>query len=233
FLNEVYKESWLTQFNLPINPPYTIENISYIYDQNNFRFAVPNNPPSHSLEGYLFPDTYSFDKNSSATTIVQSMTSHFNTMVDNTILAEIKKQNKTLSEVIILASIIQKESSNNKEMPKVSGVYNNRLDINMILQADPTLIYALILDGEYDGNIRTRHLSPPWPSPYNTYYSSTLPPGAIANPGKEAILAALQPEQHNYFYFVATPNGGHKYSRSYPEHQKAVQEWVNYRRRKS
>ncbi|MGL4677417.1 MAG: endolytic transglycosylase MltG [Brevinema sp.] len=233
FLNEVYHEYWLKQFNLPTNPPYTITNISYFYDQNNFRFAVPKNPPLYSLEGYLFPDTYSFEKNSSAKTVVQVMTSNFHAIMDNTILTEIKKQNKSLSEVITLASIIQKESSSDKEMPKVAGVYNNRLKINMILQADPTLIYALILDGEYDGNIRSRHLNPPWSSPYNTYYRTSLPPGAIANPGKSAILATLQPEKHDYFYFVATPNGGHKYSRTYAEHQKAVQDWVNYRRGRS
>lgn len=230
FLTEVYQNSWLKQFQIPLNPSVSISNIQRIEDQNGYVYAIPSDPPLYSLEGYLFPDTYSFEKEISARTVIQSMTKRFHQVVDNTILAEIKSQNKTLHEVIILASIIQKEATNEEEMPAVSGVYNNRLAINMILQADPTLIYALLLDGEYKGNIKTKHLRPPWSSPYNTYYIKTLPIGAIANPGKEAILAALSPDLHDYFYFVGSPNGKHKFSRTLTEHEKAVQEWVRHRR---
>ncbi len=232
FFNEVYNNTWLKEFNIPTNNNTSITRINYFSDQNDFKFAVPFDPKSYSLEGYLFPDTYSFDKNSSAKAVVQAMTARFNDVIDNSILAQIKEQNKTLNEVIILASIIQKEATDIKEMPKVSGVYNNRLNQNMILQADPTLIYALILDGEYNGNIRTRHLKPPWPSPYNTYFTTTLPIGAIANPGKEAILAALNPTIHDYIFFVGSPDGEHTYSRTYSEHEKAVQQWVKHRRGK-
>ena len=232
FLNEVYDNAWLKEFNIPTNNNTPITRIKYFSDQNDYKFAVPSTPKSYSLEGYLFPDTYSFDKNSSAKIVVQAMVDRFHAVVDNSILAQIKEQNKTLNEVIILASIIQKEATGIKEMPKVSGVYNNRLDKNMILQADPTLIYALILDGEYNGNIRTRHLKPPWPSPYNTYFTTTLPIGAIANPGKDAILATLNPAKHDFIYFVGSPDGEHTYSLTYKEHEKAVQKWVKHRRGK-
>lgn len=228
FLTEVYKKEWLDEFHIQNNPPYTVKKINYIKAQK-YTYAIPNNPPQHSLEGYLFPDTYSFEKNSSARVVVAAMVDRFLQIVDNHVLAEIKRKNKTLQEVIILASIIQKESTNNEEMEKVSGVYNNRLNIHMILQADPTLIYALMLDGEYHGNIRTKHVRPPWPSKYNTYYNKSLPPGPIANPGRKAILATINPEKHNYLYFVATPHGGHKYSRTYAEHKKAVETWVQYK----
>ena len=232
FLNEIYKNAWLKELNIPTNNnTEPITRIKYFTDKNDYKFAVPVIPKEYSLEGYLFPDTYSFDKNSSAKLIVQSMIYRFNKIINNSILAQIKQQNKTLNEVIILASIIQKEATNIDEMPKVSGVYNNRLKQNMILQADPTLIYALILDGEYDGNIKTKHLRPPWPSPYNTYYIKTLPIGSISNPGKEAILAALNPTIHDYIFFVGNPDGKHTFSRTYNEHKKAVENWINHNKR--
>ncbi len=228
FLNEVYKNEWLQKFNLPTNTNYNISSTKLILDKNNFHFIVPNNPPQYSLEGYLFPDTYAFEENCSARNVVRIMTDHFNKVLSKEILDEIKTQNKNIHDVITLASIVQKESVNSDEMPKVSGVYNNRLRRNMILQADPTLIYALIIDGEYDGNIRNRHLRPPWPSDYNTYYIKTLPRGPIANPGEDAILAALAPSTHNYLYFVANSKGGHTYSPTLTEHNKAVADWVKY-----
>ncbi len=230
FLNEVHKNDWLQKFNISTNSAFQITTTKTIQDKNNFTFIVPTKSPDYSLEGYLFPDTYSFEENSSASTVVSTMTKRFNEMVDSEILAQIKSQNKNLHDIIILASIIQKEAVNKDEMPQVSGVYNNRLDINMILQADPTLIYGLLVDGEYDGNIRSRHLRPPYPSPYNTYYVTTLPIGPIANPGRESIVASLNPTSHKYLYFVGNSKGGHTYSRTLAEHNKAVQEWVKYLR---
>jgi len=231
FLSEIIKNKYLIKFNLPTNYNPIICNVRYFSDYNDFEYAVPI-PSYPSIEGYLFPDTYSLHKNMDASNIVNIFTKRFFQIIDSNILNHIKIRNKNLNEVITLASIIQKEAVNNNEMPKVSGVYKNRLNRNMILQADPTLIYALILDGEYHGNIKIKHLRPPWPSPYNTYYVNTLPSGPIANPGKAAILAVLHPEQHHYLYFVGNPEGTHTYSYTLREHNKAVDTWVQYRKGK-
>ncbi len=230
FLNEISKDYWLKKFDILPNPPYTINSTRRLTDHNNSIFAIPDKFPRNSLEGYLFPDTYSFEKNMSASNIVATMVNHFFSIVDDSIREQIKATGHTLNEAITLASIIQKEASNNEEMPEVAGVYQNRIDINMILQADPTIIYALILDGEYTGDIRFKHLRPPWPSPYNTYYVNGLPPGPIASPGKDAILATLNPTQHDYYYFVGNPNGKHTFSKTLAEHNKAVDLWVKYRK---
>lgn len=177
-------------------------------------------PKGHSLEGYLFPDSYSIPLNYSSKQIAKMMISRFKEIVNEEVLKAIKKKNLTLNQVLTMASIIQKEARFEHEMPIISGVYHNRIEKRYKLQADPTLIYALILDGKYDGNIRKSHFE--YESKYNTYKYYGLPPGPICNSGKAAILAAIYPAKVDYLYFVAKPDGTHYFSKSLEEHNKAV-----------
>lgn len=188
------------------------------------RYNIPSNS-AQTLEGYLFPDTYNFSINSHPETVVKTILSRFDKIITPDILTNLKEQNKTLHQLLTFASIVEKESGGNSEMGLIAGVYTKRLAIGMKMQADPTLIYALILENEYDGNIRYKHLRPPWPSPYNTYHTYGTPPGPIANPGKPAILASLSPEPTSYLYFVGKGDGTHIFSKTLVEHNLAVEQY--------
>jgi len=179
-----------------------------------------------SLEGYLFPDTYKFAKGTPAKEVVRAMTSLFNKKVDE---LDFSKTNLTKHEVIILASIVEKETGASFERKTIAGVYLNRLKKRMRLQADPTTIYGIWEN--YDGNLKKKHLLQK--TDYNTYKMSGLPLGPIANPSLLAIQAVLDPEQHNYIYFVSKNDGTHVFTPTYKEHLKAVDYWQkNYRNRK-
>ena len=117
------------------------------------RYQIPTNS-AQSLEGYLFPDTYNFEANTPPSIVVQAMLNRFDQVITPEIKTEITRKGTTLHKTLTMAAIVQKESGGNNEMKLISGVYDRRLKIGMLLQADPTLIYALILDGIYDGNIR-------------------------------------------------------------------------------
>ena len=177
-----------------------------------------------SLEGYLFPDTYRFPLGVSARSILITMVQTLKKKLDSALLKEISEQNLSLHEVLTLASVIEKETSVDSERPLIAAVFLNRLKKNMRLQSDPTVIYSL---PRFDGNLLRRDLT--YDSPYNTYRYKGLPPGPIASPGLASIRAVLNPANVNYLYFVATRKGGHKFSRTYREHKKAV---ARYRRRK-
>ncbi len=177
-----------------------------------------------SLEGYLFPDTYRFPLGVSAKGILIAMVQTLRKKLTPPLLKRISEQDLSLHEVLTLASVIEKETSANSERPLIAAVFLNRLRINMRLQSDPTVIYSL---PRFDGNLLRRDLK--YDSPYNTYRNKGLPPGPIASPGLASIRAVLNPADVNYLYFVATLKGGHKFSRTYREHQKAV---AQYRRQK-
>lgn len=181
-------------------------------------------PEDGSLEGYLFPDTYYVPFDADATAIVTMMLDNFDSVVDEEMLAEIEATGYTLNEILTMASIVEKESAVESEKPTIAGVYYHRLSIDMILQADPTLIYALTLAGVYDGDIKWSHFE--FDSPYNTYKSSGLPPYPIANPGETSILAAMYPEDVDYLYFCAGPNGGHVFAETYSEHLRNVNAYL-------
>jgi UPF0755 protein len=132
---------------------------------------------------------------------------------------------KSWNEVLTLASIVQKETPKAAEMPIVASVYLNRLKKKMKLQADPTVVYAITnglgdMRGRalFQGHLRTR-------DPYNTYVNHGLPPAPIANVGRDAIMAVLNPADTNYLFFVADGQGGHKFARSYEEHKKNHANW--------
>lgn len=183
------------------------------------RYNIPKNA-AQSLEGYLFPDTYHFTPDTPPSTVVGAMLTRF-----EQVALPLVSGAGNLHRILTLAAIVEKETGGNSEMPRVAGVYLRRMRIGMKLQADPTLIYALILDGEYTGNIRTKHLRPPYPHAYNTYYANGLPPGPVASPGKDAIAAVLAPEDTSYLYFVGRGDGTHQFSKTLVEHNAAVKKY--------
>jgi UPF0755 protein len=174
-------------------------------------------PLAKNLEGFLFPDTYHFPRHARPAQIVQAMVARF-----REVYAELNpgEAGRTTHEIVTMASLVEKETSLDSERPVVSAVFYNRLGRGIPLQCDPTVIYALMLENQYNGRIRLSQLE--HPSPYNTYLHRGLPPGPIANPGRESLAAALHPAQSDYLYFVANAEGGHTFSRTLAEHNSAV-----------
>ena len=169
-----------------------------------------------SLEGFLFPDTYFFARDYSAEKVIETMLDRFREAYATLGIANPQPD---IKEIVIIASLIEKETAFPPERPLVSAVIRNRLRKGMKLEFDPTVIYAL---GEkFDGNIRKKDLS--FPSPYNTYVVSGLPPGPIAAPGLDSIRAALEPADVNYLYFVSNGDGVHVFSSTYGDHVNAVE----------
>jgi len=173
-------------------------------------------------EGRFFPDTYFFSKN---TTDVAFLQRAYRKMETELLAAWNKRQPnlplKTSYEALILASIVEKETAVPSERPLIASVFVQRLKKNMLLQTDPTVIYAL--GNHFDGNLRKHDLK--IDNPYNTYLHSGLPPTPIAMPGREALQAAVNPAKTEALYFVAKGNGSHYFSNSLAEHQCAVIEY--------
>lgn len=174
------------------------------------------------LEGYLFPDTYSFNSDASIDEITRTFLDRFQKMYDK-YEKQIKKSDYSLQQILSLASVVQFESSSEKEMKKIAGVFYNRLDQNMMLQSSVTVCYALYddFDDPKDCEVNTDT-----DSPYNTYLHEGLPIGPILNPGEKAIAATLNPTKSDYLYFVADINGDGKiyYSKTYEDHQAKMEE---------
>ncbi len=187
--------------------------------------------PGCTAEGFLFPETYRFPKGFPASRIVEKMVYTFWQRVGNDIIKECHQRGLTLLQAVILASIIQKETSIREEMPLISAVYHNRLKRGMRLQADPTVIYAVRLqNGGYKTTLGKRELR--IRSPYNTYLHKGLPPGPICNPGLDAIRAAIYPAHVKYLYFVARGDGTHVFSRTLAAHNKAVAHYIEVLRKR-
>ncbi len=168
-----------------------------------------------SLEGYLFPDTYFFNKNYSEKDIINVMLKRFDEIYKDEYRKVQNEKNLTLNQVITLASIIEREARIDKERSIISGVFYNRINTHMPLQSCATVQYIL---GERKPNLSFEDIR--IDSPYNTYKNSGLPPGPIASPGKKSIEAALYPEDVDYLYFVAKKDGSHSFSKTYNEHLK-------------
>ena len=190
--------------------------------KKNLQKFISDEKEIESLEGYLFPETYNLTKYTETKAFVQKMVDQF-----LSVYQEIKSQSRVqLSphDVVILASVIEKETGAPEERTLISSVYHNRLNKPMRLQADPTVLYGIWVEtGKYKKNITKKDLRTP--SPYNTYTQSGLPKGPIANPGKEALLAALQPETSPFYYFVSRNDGTHVFSEDYEAHKKAVSKY--------
>lgn len=180
-------------------------------------------PSATDLEGYLFPETYSLPRHATAGDLVEAMVAEFRRNFDSELQAAARLQGRTVRDVVTLASLIQKETGADSEYSLVSAVYNNRLRIGMGLQCDPTVIYALQLDGLYDGNLTRANLQ--YDSPYNTYRYPGLPPGPIAAAGRAALEAALDPADVPHLYFVSRNDGTHVFASTLSEHNRNVQQW--------
>ncbi len=178
------------------------------------------------------PNTYEFYWNSSAETFCDRMKVEYERFWSESRLQKAKKLKLTKEQVMALAAIVQKETAKVDERPRVAGVYINRLKVGMLLQADPTVIYALKREsGDFDQLIkRVLYKDLELDSPYNTYKYAGVPPGPIAMPDISSIDAVLNPEQHDYYYFVAdvTNFGYHKFAKSLSQHNANKVEYVRW-----
>ncbi len=184
-------------------------------------------PEAPSLEGFLFPDTYQFAEGIGVEAAARHLVDRFRSVWTDEVSRGPEPWGGVF-DVVILASLVEAETSLASERGRVAGVYLNRLRRGMLLQCDPTVIFALKRRDEWTGRLLRIH----WgvDDPYNTYRFPGLPPGPINSPGREAIRAAISPDRHNYLYFVASPDGGHAFSRTLAEHNQAVARWQRSRR---
>jgi UPF0755 protein len=172
--------------------------------------------PATGVEGYLFPDTYAFEWAMTPDAVVRAMLDRFRDQSAD--LAERRMAaGLTEEEMVTLASVIEKETGRADERALISGVFHNRLRDGMLLQSDPTVLYAI---GTPGGRLTRADLA--HPSPYNTYVHPGLPRGPIANPGRAALEAAIEPVRTDALYFVSRNDGSHELSRSLDEHNRAV-----------
>lgn len=205
---------------------------SGVVSREDFERALKNNAlldefqiEARSFEGYLFPETYHFPRNTSARVVIKAMIDELNKKWKPEWEQQLTVLSMSKHNLLTLASIIEKESGNFDEQPIISSVFHNRLRYKMRLQADPTVIYGI---SDFNGNITKRDLETY--SAYNTYVIDGLPPGPIANPGRTAIHAALYPAETSFLYFVGSGDGRHVFSKSLAEHNKAVNKYQRRRR---
>jgi UPF0755 protein len=170
-----------------------------------------------SLEGYLFPETYRFPHGMAPLDLARAMVEQFRRAWGE-IAPLARERGLPMRDVVILASLIEKETGAPQERPLIASVFLNRLRIGMRLETDPSVIYGI---PDFDGNLRRRDLENAG-NPYNTYRISGLPPGPIANPGAASLRAAVEPAETDYLYFVSRNDGSHTFSKSYAEHLAAV-----------
>jgi peptidoglycan lytic transglycosylase G len=198
-----------------------------------------------SLEGYLFPDTYRFARGTAAARALSAMVKRA-----HDVLAEVEAANKDAHaalkksfkfgdrEIVIMASLVEKETGQPEERPRIAGVFYNRLKLPTfqphLLQTDPTIVYGCTVPlkksaacQKFDGRIRRIHLED-HDNPYNTYTHAGLPPGPIANPGRKALEAAIVPEKSAYLYFVSKNDGTHQFSKTRAEHEAAVDKYQRH-----
>ena len=177
-----------------------------------------------SFEGYFFPETYHFEKNSSAKTVIETMVKRF-----LVVYSQVMNQSNAYSEldrhdIVRLASIVEKETGAAHERPRIAAVFLNRLNKNMRLQSDPTIIYGILAQtGVLIKDIKKKDITSK--NPYNTYTIHGLPLEPIANPGREALHAVFFPEKTDDLYFVSRNDGTHYFSKTYDEHKKAVRKY--------
>ncbi len=183
-------------------------------------------PEAPDLEGYLFPDTYLFSKEETPPRIAEVMVRRFREAVGETYAARAAGVGLSLRQAVTLASMIEKETSVPDERGRISRVFHNRLARGMKLQCDPTVRFALERAGKPIGRLTYRDLE--LDSPYNTYRVGGLPPGPICSPGKASLDAAVDPTAGDELYFVASPDGGHRFSATLEGHLRAVAEWRDY-----
>ena len=214
----------------------TFADMARIYEQHGYgtaaafleaaRDATPIHnvdPDARDLEGYLFPETYSLRRDSTARTLVHTMVARFEQLFTTDMQQAAETHGLTPRQAVTLASLVEKETAVDAERPIVAAVYLNRLKIGMGMQCDPTVIYALQKAGRYNGNLTRENLQ--FDSPYNTYRYAGLPPGPIANPGLASLKAAVAPAEVDYLYFVSRNDGSHVFARTLDEHNQNVRKF--------
>jgi UPF0755 protein len=174
---------------------------------------LADKPASADLEGYLFPDTYRIFKNADQAEVVRKMLDNFDLKLTEQMRADIKARGRSVFEVVTLASIIEKEVRDPEDMKKVADIFYKRLEAGIALQSDATVNYVT-----GNGRVQPTLADTKVDSPYNTYKYRGLPPSPIANPGLNALKAAIYPEANPYYYFLTTPTGEVIYSKTYEEH---------------
>jgi UPF0755 protein len=175
-----------------------------------------------SLEGYLFPDTYVITRDMGPRDVIDLMVNRFWEIFNP--LVRGRKLTMPVKDIVTLASIVEKETGLAEERPVIASVFLNRLRLKMRLESDPTVIYGI---EDFGGNLTRKDLRSP--NPYNTYMNRGLPPGPIANPGREALEAVIDPAETNYLYFVSKNDGSHHFSSTLKEHNRAVYQYQKRR----
>jgi UPF0755 protein len=193
-------------------------------DERLLALAAPHHP-----EGWFFPDTYQFTRGDTDLAILQRANQAMREVLEQ----EWAKRDESLPydsayDALVMASIVERETGLPEERGQIAGVFVRRLNKGMLLQTDPTIIYGL--GDSFDGNLRRRHLKDD-SNPYNTYRHRGLPPSPIALPGRAAIHAAVHPEPGKTLYFVARGDGGHVFSETLAEHNRAVRKYQLQRRK--
>lgn len=189
-----------------------------VHKHYDYAFLPPANPRQLiPLEGYLFPDTYLVSNSSSAEDIIHMMLKNFEQKWQKEFAAEAQQKNMSLEDTIIIASMVEREALKADDRSIIAGVIQNRLDKGMLLQICATVLYSL-----KEEKTELSYADLQTDSPYNTYQYMGLPPGPIACPGSDAIRAALNPQQHSYYYYVAKGDGSHYFARTYQEHLDAI-----------
>jgi UPF0755 protein len=171
------------------------------------------------------PSTYKFYWQTDEEEIVTELVREFWRVFDSSLQEMARERQLSVHEVLTMASIVEMETAIDSERSVIAGVYYNRLKKRMRLQADPTVQYVLP-DGPRPLLLADLEID----SPYNTYRHAGLPPGPITNPGRASILAALNPARHRYLYFVATGYGGHRFTRTFDEHRRAIKSYHHVRK---
>jgi UPF0755 protein len=177
----------------------------------------PVDGAGRTLEGYLLPETYKLKKGASEKAIIRAMIAAFETKVLEGLAGDIRQSRLPLRQVIVLASLIEREARVPQDRPLISAVLHNRLKQKMRLQVDATVLYAL---GKHKDQVLYEDLKTD--SPYNTYQNAGLPPGPICSPGLSSIQAALKPARTDDLFYVAKPDGSHIFSKTFAEHQQAI-----------
>lgn len=185
-------------------------------------YLADKNITPKALIGHLFPATYDLYWTLPPKKVMNRIFEEFNQQVVEQYRDRANELDKSMNEILTLASIIEWEAAQTDEKPKISGLYWNRLNRGMLLQADPTVNFAV------DNRRRLYFKDYKVDSPYNTYIHKGLPPGPITNPSLSSIEAALFPTEHDYLFMVATPSGYHEFTRTYAEHQQKSAQWRDY-----
>jgi UPF0755 protein len=190
------------------------------YFKKNYDFDTTN--LYFNMEGYLFPDTYYFNKSQSLDEIVVTLAKTMEKVFTDEYMERARELNLTMHDVLTIASLIEREAYNDTERAKISGVIYNRLRVGMPLQIDATVIYGIGEGKEHMTRVLYEDLEVD--NPFNTYKNIGLPPGPIASPGRNSIYAALYPEEHDYFYYVLGDDG-HVFSKTFEEHKMNIKKY--------